>query len=94
MTYLAEPIHDGEDGSIATGGGKTGDKVQRDVGPGAMRNGEWMELTSWGLVRGLILTADRTGSNILPHILFKSRTPKPLLNKILGAVNAGMTGEF
>ena len=39
--------------------GQTGDEIHGDVGPGAMRKRQWMQETSMGLERGLVLVARR-----------------------------------
>ena len=38
VDHLAEAVHDGQDNSVAVRGGKNSNKVQRYVGPWAMRN--------------------------------------------------------
>jgi hypothetical protein len=55
LSGFREPIHCKDDG-VAIRWRKPSDKVQGDVGPGAMRNREWLKEASRSLPRSLILS--------------------------------------
>lgn len=94
MDHLAETVHDGQEDSVAIRGGETSNKVQRNVGPGAMRNRKRLKQTSRRLAGGLVLTAGRKCFDKFLDVLLQGGPPETLENSMPCPSNTRVAGEF
>jgi len=92
--HLTEPVYYHEDDRVAIRWGETHDKVQGDVGPGAMRHVERLKKTSRGLMRKLVPIAGGAGIHKLPGVLLQGVPPEPLQNDIAGPLDPRMAGQL
>lgn len=59
-----------------------------------MRNRKELKEASWGLMQGLVLIADVTGTNKLFCVLLHGGPSEPLLQDVSGSLDAWMAGQL
>lgn len=67
MSHL---VHNSQNGHVTLGRRETGDKVQKDVGPGMMRDRQGLK-GSAGVMRGFLLVAYGTGADKFHNVLLQ-----------------------
>jgi hypothetical protein len=71
MGQVTKSIYEGKDDGVALGCRQTSHKVQRDMRPGSMGDGQGVQEAGRWAARGLILVTNRTGVDEAPDILFQ-----------------------
>lgn len=102
MASLGEAIHHCKDNQVTMGLQKSSYKVHGDVGPVSTWDGQWVEQTSRGLMRGLIPGAGSVHCHILLNISDLHGQQFPILDilisysggQTMGEKSAGMQAIF
>ena len=94
MDHLAEAVHDGQDNSVAIRGGKTSNKVQRYVGPWAMRNRKRLKQPGRWLAGGIVLIASWTGFNEFLDVFLQGGPPETLEKDMPCPLNTRVAEEL
>lgn len=93
MGGFGKPVDHSQDGSVALRWGETRDTIQGYVGPGMVRDRQWLNKTSPSLPGSLVLSTDRASGDKRCDIWNHSRPPKALSHKGQGPTGARVAGK-